>query len=99
MIVGLLLTLTGIGAFFGLPIAILGILIMIITKIRISRREECFKKMRSSWLFGALVCFIIGLVLTITLIGAVVGVPLIILSLILLIIGIIIPGQKKGKKI
>lgn len=39
MIIGLLLSLTGIGAFFGLPLAILGILIMIITKIRISRRK------------------------------------------------------------
>jgi len=51
--------------------------------------------MRTSWLFGALVCFIIGIVFTIIIIGAIIGVPLIILSLILLIVGIIIPGQKK----
>jgi len=51
--------------------------------------------MRTSWLAGALVCFIIGIVLTITLIGALIGVPLIILSVILLILGIVIPGQKK----
>jgi predicted membrane channel-forming protein YqfA (hemolysin III family) len=51
--------------------------------------------MRSSWLFGALVCFIIGVVLTISIIGAIIGIPLIILSVILLILGIIIPGKKK----
>ncbi len=50
--------------------------------------------MRTSWLFGAFVSFIIGLILTITLIGAIIGIPLMILGLILLFIGIIIPGQK-----
>ena len=51
--------------------------------------------MRSSWMFGALVIFIIGLILTLTLIGAVIGVPLIILSVIILIIGIFVPGKEK----
>jgi len=51
--------------------------------------------MRTSWLIGALVCFIIGVGFTITIIGAIIGIPLILLSLILLIVGIIIPGEKK----
>lgn len=51
--------------------------------------------MRSSWIGGALVTFIIGLILTITVIGAFIGIPLIILSIILLLVGIIIPGHKK----
>jgi fucose permease len=51
--------------------------------------------MRSSWLGGAIITFIIGFVLTVTIIGAVIGVPLIILSVVLLFFGIIIPGQKK----
>ena len=46
-------------------------------------------------MFGALVIFIIGLILTLTLIGAVIGVPLIILSVIILIIGIFVPGREK----
>lgn len=50
--------------------------------------------MRTSWIIGALVCFLIGYILTTTLIGAVLGIPLILLSLLLLIIGIIIPGKK-----
>lgn len=50
--------------------------------------------MRISWLIGALVCFFMGLVFTLTIIGAVIGIPLIILSLILLIVGIVIPGRK-----
>ncbi|MEK6894206.1 MAG: hypothetical protein AABX10_01970 [Nanoarchaeota archaeon] len=50
--------------------------------------------MRTSWLIGALVCFSMGYLLTITIIGAVVGIPLIILSLFIIIIGIIIPGKK-----
>jgi len=54
-----------------------------------------YNLMRTSWLLGALVCFIIGIVFTITIIGAIIGVPLIILSLILLVVGIIIPEQKK----
>ncbi len=50
--------------------------------------------MRISWLIGAIVCFFMGYLLTITLIGAVIGIPLIILSLFILIIGIIIPGKR-----
>ena len=46
-------------------------------------------------MFGALVIFIIGLILTLTLIGAVIGVPLIILSVIILIIGIFVPDREK----
>ena len=42
--------------------------------------------MRTSWLVGALICFIIGIILTITIIGAIIGVPLIILSLVLLLL-------------
>ncbi len=51
--------------------------------------------MKTSWLIGALICFIMGVGLTITIIGAIIGIPLIILSVILLIVGIIIPGQQK----
>jgi len=51
--------------------------------------------MRLSWLVGAIICFFMGLFLTFTLIGAVIGIPLIILSVVLLIAGIIIPGHKK----
>ncbi len=50
--------------------------------------------MRNSWIIGAFVCFLIGWMLTKTIIGAVFGIPLILLSLILLIVGIIIPGKK-----
>lgn len=50
--------------------------------------------MRISWLIGALVCFLIGYLLTLTIIGAVIGIPLIILSLIILVVGIIIPGKR-----
>ena len=51
--------------------------------------------MRVSWLIGALVCLIMGLIFTITIIGAIIGVPLIVLSIILLIVGIIIPGRRR----
>ncbi len=51
--------------------------------------------MRTSWLVGAVICFFIGLVLTFTVIGAIIGIPLIILSILLLLLGIILPGQKK----
>lgn len=50
--------------------------------------------MRSSWLLGALVCFIIGIALTKTIIGAVIGIPLILLSLLFLILGIILPEPR-----
>lgn len=51
--------------------------------------------MRISWLVGALICFIMGIILTMTIIGAIMGIPLIILSVILLVIGIIIPGKRR----
>jgi hypothetical protein len=51
--------------------------------------------MRTSWLLGALISFIMGVILTITIIGAIIGIPLILLSLILLIVGFIIPQSKK----
>jgi len=51
--------------------------------------------MRISWLFGALVCFIMGVIFTISILGAIIGIPLILLSLILLFIGIIIPGKRR----
>ena len=51
--------------------------------------------MRVSWLIGAIVCLFFGIFFTITLIGAVIGIPLIIVSVILLIAGFILPGQKK----
>ncbi len=51
--------------------------------------------MRTSWLFGALVTFVIGVILSITIIGAIIGIPLIILSLFLLIIGFFVPSQKQ----
>lgn len=46
-------------------------------------------------MFGALVIFIIGIILSITLIGAIIGVPLIVISLIILFIGIFLPNSKK----
>lgn len=36
-----------------------------------------------------------GIILTMTIIGAIMGIPLIILSVILLVIGIIIPGKRR----
>ena len=54
--------------------------------------------MRTSWLFGALVCFIIGIVLTKTIIGAPIGLPLIILSIIILILGILIPEKRYRRR-
>ncbi|MBM3231811.1 hypothetical protein FJZ21_00320 [Candidatus Pacearchaeota archaeon] len=51
--------------------------------------------MRTSWIIGALVCFLIGYILTTTIVGAILGIPLILLSLFLLIVGIIIPGKRK----
>ncbi len=50
--------------------------------------------MRTSWLFGSFVTFIIGVILTITIIGAIIGIPLIILSILLLIISFFVPGKK-----
>jgi hypothetical protein len=50
--------------------------------------------MRVNWLIGALVCFLIGYYLTITFIGAIIGLPLIVISLIILVIGIILPQKK-----
>ena len=50
--------------------------------------------MRTSWLIGALITFIIGFILTMTFIGAILGIPLIVLSLVLLVIGIVLPGKK-----
>lgn len=57
--------------------------------------------MRGSFLIGSLVCFILGLVFTLTIIGFFLGIPLIILSVILLIIGLIArkkPERKHHKK-
>lgn len=51
--------------------------------------------MRSSWLFGALVCFIMGIIFTISILGAIIGIPLIILSVIFLFVGIIIPDKRR----
>jgi uncharacterized membrane protein len=50
--------------------------------------------MKTSWLIGAFITFIIGFILTLTIIGAIIGVPLILLSLILLIVGFFVPGSK-----
>ena len=50
--------------------------------------------MRTSWLICALVTFIIGAFFASTLIGLLVGIPLIVLSFILLIVGFILPGKK-----
>lgn len=51
--------------------------------------------MRTSWFGCALIMFVMGLILTITFVGAIIGVPLIIISLIILIIGIFLPNNKK----
>jgi len=51
--------------------------------------------MRTSWLIGALVTFIIGIVLTRTIIGAIIGIPLIVISIILLLLAFIIPGKRR----
>ena len=50
--------------------------------------------MKTSWLIGALVSFIIGMSLTMTIIGAIIGIPLILLSIFLLIFGILLSGNK-----
>ena len=52
--------------------------------------------MRKSLLVTALILFLIGLILTSTIIGAIVGIPLIFISLILLILGIFL-RPKKGR--
>lgn len=49
--------------------------------------------MRVSWLFGALVTFGIGYLLTMTLIGAILGLPLMGLSLLILLGGIFLPNN------
>jgi len=58
--------------------------------------------MRKSLLVTALVLFLIGLILTSTIIGAIVGIPLIFISLILLILGIFLRPKKRkahGRKL
>jgi hypothetical protein len=51
--------------------------------------------MRTSWLIGALVTFVIGWFLTSTIIGAIIGIPLIGISVCILVLGLIIPGKVK----
>lgn len=55
--------------------------------------------MRTSWLIGALVAVIIGYLFSITIIGAIIGVPLILLGLFLLIVGIFLPEKKRRKEV
>ena len=51
--------------------------------------------MRTSWLIGALVTFIIGFILTSTIIGAIFGIPLILLSFVILLFGLLLPDKRK----
>jgi len=51
--------------------------------------------MRISWLIGALVCFIVGVGFTITIIGALIGIPLILISVLFLVLGIVLPEPRK----
>ncbi len=46
-------------------------------------------------MIGALIVFFIGFFLSISIIGLILGIPLIILSLIILFLGIIIPGKRR----
>jgi hypothetical protein len=60
--------------------------------------------MKISLIIVSLILFIVGLILTITIIGALIGIPLIIISIILFVLGVVIPGPimrkviKKGLK-
>lgn len=50
--------------------------------------------MRSSWLLGALVTFIIGFIFSLSIIGLLIGVPLIVLSLLILFLAFVMPEHK-----
>ena len=50
--------------------------------------------MRVSWLIGALVTFVIGYILTTTIIGAILGIPLILISIIILFLAFLIPEKR-----
>lgn len=49
--------------------------------------------MRISWLIGAGISFVIGFLLTSTIIGALIGLPLIIVSIFILVLGFILPDK------
>jgi len=49
--------------------------------------------MRISWIIVSVLMFILGVILTVTIIGAVIGIPLILLSIVVFILGILIPGR------
>ena len=50
--------------------------------------------MRASMLIGALIILIFGIIFTASVIGALIGIPLIILSIIFLILGIVLPSKR-----
>jgi hypothetical protein len=51
--------------------------------------------MRVAWLVGALVTFIMGFILTITIIGAILGIPLIIVSIFILLLAFVMPERRR----
>jgi len=53
--------------------------------------------MRTSWILGGLICLAVGVFLTFTIIGALLGVPLAVIGVIIFLLGFVIP-RKKPKK-
>ncbi len=54
--------------------------------------------MNTSWMVGGFILFLVGVMLTLSIIGSVLGIPMIFISVIILIVGIFIPGRKKTIK-
>lgn len=50
--------------------------------------------MRISWLLGGLIFFFIGGFLTLTIIGAIIGVPMVLLGIFFLFMGVFLPEKK-----
>jgi len=55
--------------------------------------------MKLTWIAGAIFLFILGIVLTVTIIGAIIGIPLIILSIFIALLGILLPKKLIGTTI
>ncbi len=55
--------------------------------------------MRISWLVGALITFIMGVVFTISIIGSLVGIPLVVISVLLLFGGIFLREKNKRNEV
>lgn len=50
--------------------------------------------MRASWILGGLICLAVGLAFSLTLIGIIVGAPLMFIGFVIFIIGFFIPREK-----